>query len=138
MDNTPVDKGAKIAELRRELAFREAVYPGQIRAGRLAKWRAQRQFYVMKCILHDYTGADAIKAPLNRWLCPVCENINFTPLGHEVVRCNQDGKHPTFCGNGPFVLLAERTNRKLATDVAYTAYKIEGCDYPHQAQLLDL
>ena len=132
MDTTPADRGAKIAELKRELRFRERVYGKWVRNHKITRERANRQYFVLKCILEDYTGNTRnTNQPLTRWNCPLCDQANFSPAGVQLVDC-EDG-----CRNGPFYLDNLPANRRLATDVAHIARRIEGLDY-HRQRDLDL
>lgn len=45
---------AKLAELKREIALRERVYPDWVQAGRLQRHEARRRIAVLKAIAEDY------------------------------------------------------------------------------------
>lgn len=57
--HAPITLDDKIAELRREIAMRERVYPGWVSAGRMTEARASRQTAVLRSILRDYESQAA-------------------------------------------------------------------------------
>lgn len=127
---TPADRGAKIAELKRELSFRGRVYRKWVREHRITRDQANRQYFVLQCILEDYTGNTRnTNQAVTRWTCPLCDRINFSPAGVQLVDC-EDG-----CRNGPFYLAAEPGDRKLLTTPHYRAHRIDGLPYHTQPQL---
>lgn len=54
----------KISSLKREIAMRERVYPGQVRAGKMRQSEADLEIATMKAILADYlmTSDDLVAA----------------------------------------------------------------------------
>jgi hypothetical protein len=52
-DLSDVTLVAKIASLKREIAMRERVYPGWVRAGRMKQDAADREIRIMRAILKD-------------------------------------------------------------------------------------
>lgn len=48
----------KIAELKREIALRKAVYPGFIARGKLKQPKADEQIEVLTAVLHDYLAQE--------------------------------------------------------------------------------
>ena len=53
----------KLAEVAREVAMREGVYPRQIEAGKMTRQTADRRIAVMRAIEADYTAAAALHRP---------------------------------------------------------------------------
>ena len=127
---TPPDKSAKIAELKRELKQRNAVYPKLIQSKRLPRDRANRQVFVLKCILDDYIGNQGNHGIFIRWKCPVCGCENSSHPGEEIVRCEVGHG----CKQGPFYLRQVPARRAMNTEVIHEALKIEGIVYDYQAQ----
>ena len=52
----------KIAALRREIALRQAVFPGRVRIGKMKQADADREIAVMEAILADYEPSRSEKA----------------------------------------------------------------------------
>ena len=122
----PPDKSVKIAELKRELKKRESVYPRQIKAKTLSRDRANRQYWVLKCILEDYTGVGTAQGQQwVPWTCPVCNERNSSVAGEEIVYC----EHGQGCKQGPFYLSQDPARRAMKTEIVYVARKIEGLPY---------
>ena len=48
---TPITLSEQVAEVRREIAMRQAVYPGLVERKKLAPARADRQLAVMRAVL---------------------------------------------------------------------------------------
>lgn len=123
---SPPDKSVKIAELKRELAQRDKVYPRLIKAKTLARDRANRQYWVLKCILEDYTGVGSAQGQQwVPWTCPICGERNSSIAGEEIVRC-ETGQG---CKQGPFYLSQDPARRAMKTEIVYVARKIEGLKY---------
>jgi hypothetical protein len=55
-DLFPITRADKLAEVRREIAMREAVYPRRVQRGAMMPEQAQRQIAVMRAIAQDYEG----------------------------------------------------------------------------------
>ncbi|MEM6668585.1 MAG: hypothetical protein AAF661_05145 [Pseudomonadota bacterium] len=49
-----IDAQEKIAELKREIGFRERVYPRLVGKGKMSQGDADRRIEVMRSILEDY------------------------------------------------------------------------------------
>lgn len=127
---TPPDKSVKIAELKRELKQREKVFPRLIKAKKLSRDRANRQYWILKCILEDYLGNDANVKGIVSWQCPVCAQRNGSMAGEELVYCESEQG----CKTGPFYLRQDPARRAMKTEVVYTAHRIEGMAYDYQQQ----
>ena len=138
MDLTPADSAAKIAELKRELAFRERAYRKWVASGRLPRDRANRQMFVLKCILHDYTGDELTRLSVVNWTCPICQHRNHAVAGQVLVHCQRDDVNPDRCGSGPFVVLQHRGNRALGAKVTHEVHRIDGVSYAAAQARLDL
>jgi hypothetical protein len=50
------DRDVKIAELKREIALREQVYPGSVKMKRMTQSESDQRIATMKAILADYGG----------------------------------------------------------------------------------
>jgi len=50
---TPIPLQEQIAEVRREIAMREAVYPGLVERKKLTQARADKQLAVMRAVLEQ-------------------------------------------------------------------------------------
>jgi hypothetical protein len=57
--HAPITLDDKIAELRREIAMRERVYPAWVASGKMAENQAKRQTAVLRVILYDYEAQAA-------------------------------------------------------------------------------
>ena len=123
---TPPDKSVKIAELKRELKQREKVYPRLIKSKTLSRDRANRQYWVLKCILEDYTGVGTAEGQKwVTWTCPICEERNSSLAGEEIVYCETSQG----CHQGPFYLSQHPVRRAMKTEIKYVAHKIDGIKY---------
>lgn len=55
-ERTAITTEDKIAAIKRELALRQLVYPGYVRAGKMKADKAAHEIKVMQEILADYRG----------------------------------------------------------------------------------